>query len=44
MVDLVGFGKTKVDPWEVGELLLILQYIGEVRTILFVSRKLRSIS
>ena len=44
MVDPVGFRKTKVDPWDVGELLLILQYIGEVRTIRFVSGKQRSIS
>ena len=35
MVDTVGYGKTKVDPCKVEELVLILQHIGEVRTILF---------
>ena len=34
MVDLVSFGRTKVDSLKVGELLSILQYIGELRSIL----------
>ena len=39
----MGFGRTKVDHLKVIELLSILQYIGELRSILWVSRKLRSI-
>ena len=33
--ETMGFGRTKVDPLEIGALLLILQCIGELRSILW---------
>jgi len=35
-IDPISFEKTKVDPLEVRELLSILQYIGKLRSILWV--------
>ena len=34
-VDPMGFGRTMVDSLKVGELLLILQCIGELKSILW---------
>ena len=42
-VNPIRFGRTKVDPLEVEELLSILQCIGEVSSILCISGELRSI-
>ena len=34
VVDLIDFGRAKIDPLKVGELLSILQCIGELKSIL----------
>ena len=42
-VDPMNFGRTKVNPLKVEELLLILQCVGKLLSILWILGELRSI-